>query len=119
MKKLINIILILLTFLTITISCNREESGTTNNPSATAGFSWRENDPNGTVKSAASAELRTQYKSIFAFDSGNTTLFEINLTGTVPGTYDLFATGNAFYFKNMSTAGAITGKVIITSNSGG
>ena len=115
-KKLILILSVLL----LAVSCNREETdATTTNPSATSGFTWMENDPNGAVKTAATSELRTQYKSIFAFDSSNATLFEINLTGTAPATYDLATSGNAFYFKDMATGGAITGKVIITSNSGG
>lgn len=119
MKKIISLLVVIF----IVFSCNRndENNSTPTNPT-TSGFTWRENDPNATVKKAGSAELRTQYKSIFAF-AGTTatsgTIFEINLTGVSPATYDLATSGNAFYFKDFPSGGTITGKVIITSNSGG
>ena len=88
-------------------------------PSAT-GFTWRENDPNGPLKTAGSSELRTQYKSIFAFSGATVssgTLFEFNLTGVSPATYPVNAS-NAFYF-NGNTATPASGEVVITSNANG
>lgn len=119
-----NVIKILSVFAIVSIfftSCSRDDNnnGNNNNPPATSGFKWRENDPNGTDKIAASSELRATYKSIFAFDASGTTLFEINLTGAAPGTYDLSASGNSFYFKDMATGSAIWGEVVITTNAGG
>ena len=123
MKNFIKTIAALSMMLFLFISCNRDDSETTpNNPTTTAGFTWKENDPNSTtIKTAGSSEVRTQYKSIFAF-AGTTatsgTLFEINLTGVSPATYDLAASGNAFYHSGFGNGGTITGKVVITKNDG-
>lgn len=118
MKKII----LILTVLFIAISCNRNDDNNTPLNPTTTGFTWKENTTSATAKTAGSAELRTTYKSIFAF-AGTTatsgTIFEINLTGVAPATYDLATLGNAFYFKDFPSGGTITGKVIITSNSGG
>ncbi len=99
----------------------KKKDNNKNTPTTTAGFTWKENDPNGADKTAAAAELRAAYNTIMAFSNadGTGTLFEINLTGSTPGTYDLSATGNSFYFKDMATGAAITGEVVITANAGG
>ncbi|UOE39766.1 hypothetical protein MTP09_07475 [Chryseobacterium suipulveris] len=122
MKTIFKSIAVLAVCAVLFISCNRSEDPAPNNPlPAAAGFTWRENDPNGAVKTAGSSEVRTQYKSIFAF-AGPTatsgTIFEINLTGTVPATYDLATSGNALYYGGFGPGGTITGKVIITKNDG-
>lgn len=102
------------------ISCERSNSDSDEEtPPAATGFFWRENDMNATQKTAGSSELRTQYKSIFAFTGNSSTsgtVFEINLTGTAAATYDLSTTGNALYFNGFGTATA--GKVIIIKNDG-
>lgn len=103
------------------ISCNRtEEEPATPSPTASQGFTWRENATDAPLKTAGSSEVRTQYKSIFAF-TGTTatsgTLFEFNLTAVTPGTYPINAS-NAFYFSG-NTATPASGEVVITSNSGG
>ena len=104
----------------ILISCERSETNDDQvaPPSAT-GFFWRENDMNAALKTAGSSELRTQFKSIFAFTGATTssgTVFEINLSGTAVGTYEIGTAGNALYFNGFgSTSG---GKIIITKNDG-
>ncbi|MFV0605037.1 MAG: hypothetical protein ACK5NK_04265 [Niabella sp.] len=102
-------------------ACSKDDEP--GNPTATAGFKWRENSTTATEKTAGYSELRTQYKSIFSFEgtaaTPGTTLFEINLTGVTPATYDLATSGNSFYFKDMATGSPVTGKVVITANSGG
>ena len=103
------------------ISCDRnEDDGTNTATSSTAGFNWRENSTTVPVKTAGSSEVRTQYKSIFAF-TGTTatsgTLFEFNLTGVSPATYTIGGS-NAFYFSG-NTATPASGEVVITSNANG
>jgi len=87
-------------------------------PAAT-GFSWRENDPNGAVKTAATATFSTQYKTMMAKDANGDLLFEINLTGDAAGTYTI-GSGNAVtYVVENPYFVADTGEVIITSNANG
>ncbi len=123
MKTILKTIAALAIIMLFFTSCNRDDNSGTNNPTtSTGGFTWRENDPNSTtIKTAGSSEVRTQYKSIFAF-SGTTsgTLFEINLTSVSVGTYDLAASGNSFYYSGFGTsgAGATSGEVVITKNDG-
>lgn len=102
------------------ISCDPDDDNQNTNTPAAAGFTWRENDANAEVKTAGSSEVRTQYKSIFAFSGATATsgtLFEINLTDIATGTYAIGGS-NAFYF-NGNTATPTSGEVIITSNSNG
>ena len=58
---------VLLFFLLFLSSCSSSSDEPDPPAPSVAGFTWRENDPNGAVKTAGSSELRTQYKSIFAF----------------------------------------------------
>jgi hypothetical protein len=120
MKTLLKISAFLFIYL-FTISCSRDDSTSSNNsntPNVAAGFTWKENSQTATDKTAATSELRTQYKSIFAFANadGTGTLFEINLKDVIPGTYDFAVAGNSFYMQAMAP-GTITGKLIITANS--
>lgn len=122
MKNVIKLLSVFAIIAVIFTSCRKDDdNGNNNNPTATGSFKWRENDPNGADKTAAASELRAAYNTIMAFSNadGTGTLFEINLTGSAPGTYDLAASGNSFYFKDMATGSAVTGEVVITSNSGG
>lgn len=87
---------------------------------AVNGFTWRENSTTAPLKTAGSSEVRTQYKSIFAFTGATPTsgtLFEFNLTGVTPGTYPVNAS-NAFYFDG-NPATPVSGEVMITSNAAG
>ncbi len=117
--KLMSFVAFCLLFL---LACSRDDDNNQpQNPQNTPGLTWRENDINGTVKSAGSAEFRNTYKSLFAF-AGSTatsgTVFEINLNGVAPGTYD-FSSGNAFYFNGFSSGNPVTGKLVLTSNTNG
>ena len=111
---------LLITLFSLSIIACSNDNDNNNNPTATDGFKWRENSATATEKTAGSAEVRTQYKSIFAFagaTSSTGTVFEINLTGVTPGTYNL-GTNNAFYF-NGATGNPTSGKVVITANANG
>jgi hypothetical protein len=90
---------------------------TTKAPVITTGFSWKENG--GTVtKTATSASYTTQYKTIMARNASASTIFEINLTGGVPGTYVLDGSNNALAYIVSSSAmfQAASGSVVITKN---
>lgn len=90
---------------------------TTKAPVITTGFSWKENG--GTVtKTATSASYTTQYKTIMARNASASTIFEINLTGGVPGTYVLDGSNNALSYIVSSSAmfQATSGSVVITKN---
>lgn len=119
-KKFLTITLALLLASTYFISCDRSEREDAEPaPPSAPGFFWRENDMNAAQKSAGSSELRTQFKSIFAFTGATTssgTVFEINLSGTAVGTYDIGIPGNALYFNGFGSTSS--GKVIITKNDG-
>ena len=113
--------LTLLSLMLIIVSCSRKDDDPTPpTPTSSAGFTWRENDPNGAVKTAGSSEVRTQYKSIFAFSGATATsgtVFEINLTDITPGTYKI-GSSNAFYF-NGNTTNPSSGEIVITANANG
>jgi hypothetical protein len=101
----------------ISISCSTEENNTPPAPLAgDAGFVWTINGtatPKNTT--VANYNIMDTEMNLFATPSG--TVFEINLTGSTPGTYTL-GSGNALYY-NFSTAENLTnptaGSVIITS----
>ena len=121
MKTMIKTIALIATMMFFFTACRSDDN--TNNSTATsttAGFTWRENSTTAPVKTAGSSEVRTQYKSIFAF-TGTTatsgTLFEFNLTGVSPATYTIGGS-NAFYFSG-NTATPASGEVVITSNANG
>ena len=96
------------------ISCNRDDDNSgTNNPTATAGFAWREDSPTATEQKAPFANF--QGKTLFALDANQSTVFEINLMkGSAPGTYTFdgdYINGTALVYttKNfVATGGTIT-----------
>lgn len=119
MKTLLKTFLMLFVAISI-LSCSRNGEDQAPAIPATAGFKWKENTQTATEKTAGSAEVRTQYKSIFAFQGATATsgtLFEINLTSVAPGTYTLGGS-NAFYF-NAATGTPTSGNLVITSNANG
>jgi hypothetical protein len=92
---------------------------TTKAAAVTKGFSWKENG--GTVsKTAATATYSTQYKTIMAKTAASETIFEINLTGGVPGTYTLDGSTNALAYIVSSSAmfQATSDSLVITANAG-
>lgn len=123
MKKspiLLSVVMFALIFFGMTACTTANDDPADPTPPAANGFTWRENSTAAPLKTAVSSEVRTQYKSIFAF-AGTTptsgTLFEFNLTGVTPATYAINAS-NAFYF-NGNTATPASGEVVITSNANG
>ncbi len=89
---------------------------TTKAPVATKGFSWTENGGSLT-KTATQASFTNQYKTIYATGSASETIFEINLTGSMPGTYALNGSTNALaYIVNSAMFQATSGSVVITKN---
>lgn len=121
MKKLSSLFLIAL-FATTSISCSDNDDTTTTpmpvTPVASDGFKWTENG-GSTEQTVNNPYVSNQFKSIFATNTGGGTVYEINLTSIAVGTYDVMASGNAFYYRStiMSAAFAPTsGSVIITAN---
>ena len=104
------------------ISCSKSDpdpAPITQNPVAGTGFSWRENDPNSTtIQAAASASFSAQYKTLIAKNAAGNTIFEINLSGTTPATYNFnSAAANVFTFTTPNPAFiATSGEFVITSN---
>ncbi len=98
------------------VACKKDdkEPETTNSAN---GFTWTENG-GSTAQTATAATFSTGYKTLIATGAAGT-VFEINLTGTTPGTYTL-GSGNAItYTKVTPYFTPTTGNVIITTNSGG
>ena len=120
MKKLHYVFFSLFLVTLLMTGCERDSEPESTTPPASAGFTWRENSTTAPLKTAGSSEVRTQYKSIFAFTGATATsgtVFEFNLSGLAPATYPVNAT-NAFYF-NGNTATPATGEVVITANANG
>lgn len=120
MKKLISFALITLISLTF-LSCSNDDDNsnpTPVTPVAGNGFTWTINGTTATKATAtANYNLQGSAMNLFATTPGNGTTFEINLTGSTPGTYTLGG-GNALYYNLSSTENLVSptsGTVIITS----
>lgn len=115
MKNIIKLLSVFVTIILFATSCRKDDDNApTNNNPTTAGFKWKENDPNGVEKTAASARFQGG-NTIIAQDTSNQTLFEINLMkGSTPGTYNFdgdYIKGVALYYTTASfnaTSGTIT-----------
>ena len=98
-----------------TISCS-SDSNNSAQPVAGAGFVWSINGQTTTKNtSVANYNLQGTAMNLFATPSG--TVFEINLTGSTPGTYTL-GNGNGLYYNFSSTenlTNPTSGTVVITS----
>ncbi len=118
MKRIFFILFVSTTFIT-TSSCSDDDSsnngGGNNN---TVGFTWRENDPNGTVNQAASATFTNQFNTLLAKKADGSTLFEINLSGSSAAAYTLSSSGaNMFTYTGENPFFvAESGIVTISSN---
>ena len=118
MKKLSSLLLLAL-LATTSISCSKDDDAapipTPVTPVAN-GFVWSINGETATKNTAvANYNLQGSAMNLFATPSG--TVFEINLTGSTPGTYTL-GNGNALYYNYSSTENLISptsGSVTITS----
>lgn len=118
MKKVLLLCMAVISIIS-TSSCSDDDSsnngGGNNN---TAGFTWRENDPNGAVNQAAAATFNTQFNTLIATAADGTTLFEINLSGSAAAAYTLSSSGaNMFTYTGENPFFvAEGGTVTITSN---
>lgn len=121
MKRILTLLLLTVSL----ISCSNDDNDNNlvipTTPAASAGFTWRENDPNGADHTAPTAYFTSQYNTMIAKDAQGNTVFEINLTGGAAATYTLGSgTGNAVTFTAVNPYfAAESGEVIITSNAGG
>ena len=102
----------------VTISCSKEEVTATINPPPTSGdgFVWTINGAT-TSKNTTAANYNLQGTAMNLFAIPNGTVFEINLTGSTPGTYNLGG-GNALYYNFSATenlTNPTSGSVTITS----
>ena len=102
-------------------SCSKDDDNTpepTPAPAST-GFTWRENDPAGTVNTAPTASFSDQYKTLIAKDAQGATLFEINLSAATTGTYTI-GSGNAVTYVGLNPVfAAESGEVKVTAKANG
>ena len=99
-----------------TISCSGSDDAPTPGPAAGSGFTWQINGLTTSKNTnVANYNLQGTAMNLFATPSG--TVFEINLTGSTPGTYTL-GSGNSLYYNFSSTeklTNPTSGSVTITS----
>ena len=114
-QNLVKLLVLTLVF----ISCSKDDDNqpqTPTNPVATDGFVWSINGETNTKNTTmANYNLQGTAMNLFATPSG--TVFEINLTGSIPGTYTL-GNGNALYYNFSATENLTnpsSGSVTITS----
>ena len=120
MKTKFLTIAMLALFTIFTISCNNDDAPAPTPvippPAAGNGFTWTINGATASKNTlTANYNLQGTAMNLFATPSG--TVFEINLTGSTPGTYNLGG-GNGFYYNYSSTENLTnpdTGSITITS----
>ncbi len=122
MKKVSSLLLLAL-FAITTISCSKDDgavpTSTPVSPVAGDGFRWTDSS-SSSVQTVNNPYASNQFKTIFATNTGGGTVYEINLTSIAIGTYDIMASGNAFFYQNSTMSAAFSptsGSVVITSNS--
>jgi hypothetical protein len=101
------------------VSCSGDDSSESNNNNGNPqGFVWKENG-GSTALTATNATFSEQYKTFIVKGSDNSLQFEINLTATGEGVYDV-TTGNVFtYTKVNPYFVAASGTVEITQKTNG
>ena len=122
MKTFKNLLFASLVTLFYSCSSNNDSiAPTTNQPSATAGFSWRENDPNSTtIQIAYTPTFSTQYKTLIAKTQAGATLFEVNLTSGNVGSYTVNNSTNVVTYTGVNPYFiATSGTVNITASANG
>lgn len=121
MKTIKTIIFALLIILASSCTKDEETAKTGTPTSTTAGFTWRENDPNSTtIQTAFTPTFSTQYKTMFAKTQAGATLFEVNLSGTATGSYTIDNSSNVMTYTGVNPWFiATSGTVVITSNANG
>ncbi|MCB9032824.1 MAG: hypothetical protein H6553_03220 [Chitinophagales bacterium] len=110
-KKILTVVLCIAAF----TACKKDN--TTSAP-AKAGFTWHENDPNGTENYTENCQLNKGDQTIFAYtlnqNGGASVLFNITLPSITVGSHDLAEPGVSFYFRGMRP-NAATGAINIKS----
>jgi hypothetical protein len=121
MKKLSSLCFIALLAITF-CSCSNDDAVAVPpipvTPVVRDGFRWTDSS-SSTTQTVNNPYASNTFKSIFATNTGGGTIFEINLTSIAVGTYDVMASGNAFYYRNTSMPAAFSptsGSVVITAN---
>lgn len=121
MKKISSLLLITM-FVITSISCSDNDdvavTPTPVTPVAGDGFKWTENG-GSTEQTVNNPYASNSFKTIFATNTGVGTVYEINLTSIAVGTYDVMASGNAFYYRTATMSAAFvptSGSVVITAN---
>lgn len=120
-KKLTSLVLIALLAIT-SVSCSDNDdvavAPASTAPVAGDGFRWTDSS-GSTVQTVNNPYANNTFKTIFATNTGGGTVYEINLTSIGVGTYDVMASGNAFYYKSTTMSAAFvptSGSVVITAN---
>ena len=111
--------LLLAALVALNFSCSKSDPAPTPTPPAAssgAGFTWTINGATASKNTTvANYNLQQSAMNLFATPSG--TVFEINLTGSTPGTYAL-GNGNGFYYNFSATenlTNPTSGSITITS----
>ena len=119
MKKFATLLLVTLVTLT-SISCSNDDPPAPvippPPPAAANGFVWKINGAT-TTKNTLTANYNLQGTAMNLFATPSGTVFEINLTGSTPGTYNI-GSGNAIYYNFSTTENLVnptSGSVTITS----
>jgi hypothetical protein len=112
--------LLFLTITTLILSCSTNDD-IIDPISTTAGFTWRENDPNSTtIQTAYNPTFSTQFKTLIAKTQSGTTLFEVNLSGAGVGAYSVNNSSNVVTYTGVNPFFiATSGTVNITASANG
>ncbi|MFY7665083.1 hypothetical protein [Flavobacterium sp.] len=118
MKKVLLLCMAVISLISTSACSDDDNSNNGGGNNTTAGFTWRENDPNGTINQAASATFTSQFNTLIAKKADGSTLFEINLSGSSAAAYTLTSSGaNMFTYTGENPFFvAESGTVTITSN---
>jgi len=121
MKTLKNTILVAaIALATLITSCSKSDPAAAVTPasSTTDGFSWTENG--GTTVKTATAFYVTSQNNLYAKNAAGVDIFEITTKNTIAGTYIIGDNFSVIQYSGVSpTYNPPTGKIIITSNTGG
>ncbi len=121
MKSLkITILLLAVAMATIFSSCSKSDPTPAVAPAVTApdGFSWTENG--GTTVKTATAIYVTSQNNLYAKNAAGVDIFEITTKNTIVGTYVLGDNFSVIQYTGLTPQYTPpTGKIVITSNTGG
>ncbi len=121
MKSIKKLVLVLaVATATIFSSCSKSDPTPAATITSTAldGFSWTENG--GTTVKTATAFYVTSQNNLYANNAAGVTIFEITTKNTITGTYIIGDNFSVIQYTGVSPLyNPPTGKIIITSNTGG